>query len=153
MRKVVNLADINYGSGLLIPIWSEFTAFLENALLLDPKETEQLRKKYAYVIITFSRLLNQKEALIDDMNQEELDSLSDILRQTKSYIRRDDLIGKLAADWAYSLDATEGLVQQVEESFFTHKDLPNLNEGLNPDECTKTRWIKLIHGASEVIKS
>jgi hypothetical protein len=151
LRREVNKADVDYAARFLLPVWSEFSAFLENALLMDKRETENISKQYSSIIITYHRLAKEAQMRREEMLPEELDATSHI----DGFIWRETLVVKLASDWARSTTAVNELLRQIETDLFISKQVSStpdeyMPEGGDEDFPTNT-WIKLRPGALRTI--
>jgi hypothetical protein len=147
LRAHVELRDVDYASNLISPIWKDFSAFLENALLLDKKETEAISKQYSFIVMTYKRLWQDEERRRAELPPD----LQDMYVSWKEYIPRHVLTARLARDLVRSPDAIEELMKQVESSLFLTKNRAQ-NE-LNPydDDAVQEPWVRLNPEASNVI--
>ena len=150
VRATVTKADVDYAANFIVPVWKDFSAFLENALLLDKRETEAISKQYSFVVMTWKRLWQDEAKRRDELPPDEIDEYIG----WKEYIPRHWLTTRLARELVRSPDAVEELMKQIESTIFLTKNRAQ-NDELNSydEDAAQEPWIRLNPEASGVIYS
>lgn len=151
LRKEVNMSDVIYARDFLLPVWNEFAAFLENALLMDKKETEIISKQYNSIMMIYSNLIREKEKKRAALPPEERAAM----QESDGYVLRYLLVTAVAEKWARSISAVEELLRQIEDDIFIFKDICDVPDEFAPIDKSglpTQRWIKLKDGAHRIIQ-
>jgi hypothetical protein len=118
---------------MIVPMWQKLAAYIEKALLMDAKELQIVQKQYAYIVLTYHRMIKEHEAWLNEKLNEEVEPGQDTDQETetdvtineknKDWMSKEMLIARLANDWRMSMASVKEILSPVEYDLFLHRQV------------------------------